>query len=363
MSIPERFERVRVEMEKRQADCLVVSPSSDLRYLTGFCGISLERPVLLILTMKRAWFIAPEFEKENLSLQLKESAIIVGWKESENPYKKTKKILIEEDIQKILVNNQMPAIMVYHLRNIFSEQNIIPAGGLLSDIRAIKNEEEYEYLKNAQKLSGNALIRLINEGICGKTELETGRILREYLCQEGLECSGIPLVAAGKNGALPHHSADHTIICEGDSVIIDFGGCYQGYYADITRTVAVGNVQNEFKKIYDIVRRANEYAAKHAKPGMSGEELDMIARNIIEQEGYGVYFTHRLGHGIGLDIHEEPYIVKGNNSSLHDGNVFSNEPGIYLPGKFGIRLEDVLFLRKDGAECLTDLPHDILISN
>lgn len=362
MSIPERFERVRFEMKKIGADCLVVSPSSDLRYLTGFCGISLERPVLLILTMEKAWFVVPEFEKENLSLQLKESVIIVGWKENEDPYKKTKHYLEEEDIQKILVNNQMPAIMVYRLRNIFFNQEIIPAGVLLSNIRAIKNEGEYECLKIAQKLSGNALIRLINEGICGKTELEVGRNLREYLCQEGLECSGIPLVASGKNGALPHHSADHTVIREGDAVIIDFGGCYKGYYADITRTVAVGNIQNEFKIIYDIVRRANECAAKQVKPGVTGEELDMIARNIIEQAGYGEYFTHRLGHGIGLDIHEEPYIVIGNNLALHEGNVFSNEPGIYLPGKFGIRLEDVLFLRKDGAECLTDLPHDILIS-
>lgn len=363
MKITEKFQEARNIMRKHRKDCMVLAPSTDLAYLAGFHGISLERPIFLILTLQKAYFILPEFELDNIEEELKDAVDLVGWREQEDPYEKAAQVLAFEKVCHAVFGNQMQAVMFYRLKRTFPDWQWEPAGGIMAVLRTKKDEEEYLYLKTAQKLSGQALLKLLKEGISGKTEREAALRLNEFMRGAGLECFGTPLVAAGGNGALPHHGADDTVIQKGDTVIIDFGGCYRGYYADITRTVAVGSIQNEFAEVYRIVRKANEASAAAARPGMTGEELDAAARSVIEEAGYGAFFTHRLGHGIGMDIHEEPYIVKGNRGVLSPGNVFSNEPGIYLPGKFGIRLEDVLFLREDRAECLTQLTHDILTTD
>lgn len=360
MDITKKFEEARSIMKNCGKDCIVLAPSTDLSYLTGFRGISLERPIFLALTQQKAFFVLPEFELDNLDRDLKAAVVPVPWKEQEDPYEKAAQVLSLEKISRAVFGNQMQAVMFYRLRETFPDWQWEPAGTIMARLRSIKDEEEYQCLKTAQKLSGQALLSLLKEGLSGKTELEAALKLNDLMREAGLECPGTPLVAAGANGALPHHGADNTVIQKGDTVIIDFGGCYKGYYADITRTAAVGDIPKQFAEIYQIVRAANEASAKAARPGMTGEALDAAARSVIEKAGYGAFFTHRLGHGIGMDVHEEPYIVKGNQVPLSSGNVFSNEPGIYLPGKFGIRLEDVLFLREDKAECLTELTHDIL---
>lgn len=360
MDIRNRMEMARYIMKEEGIDCLVLAPSTDLCYMTAFDGISMERPVFLILTQEKAGFVIPEFELENLSPNLKEQVICIPWKEQEDPYGKAAQFVQGDNIAMAAMGNQMPAIMFYHLQKTFPRWEWYPGNRIMSRLRSQKEEEEYTCLAIAQKGSGRALIKLLEEGISGKTELEVALRLKEHIQDEGLLCNGTPLVAAGANSALPHHGAGHTVIQKGDSVIIDFGGCYKGYYSDITRTVVVEEAPQGFAEIYHIVREANEASAAAAKPGITGEQLDAIAREIIENSGYGAYFTHRLGHGIGLDIHEEPYIVKGNHVPLTAGNVFSNEPGIYVPGQFGVRLEDVLFLREGQAECLTELTHDIL---
>lgn len=363
MDIRRKFDKARSIMQERGSDCLVLAPSTDLRYMIGFHGISLERPVFLILTLEKAYFVVPEFELENLSQDIRENMVCLPWKEQENPYEKARQVLSGTAITTASFGNQMQAIMYHRLQKTFPKWQWKSGGEIMGQMRSQKDEEEYKCLKIAQKRSGTALMKLLEEGIAGKTELEAALRLNDFMRKEGLVCGGTPLVAAGANGALPHHSADDTVIKEGDAVIIDFGGCYHGYYADITRTVAAGDILPEgFEEIYHIVRAANEKSAMTARPGITGEELDEAARGVIEAAGYGQYFTHRLGHGIGLDVHEEPYIVKGNKTPLMSGNVFSNEPGIYLPGRFGIRLEDVLFLHEDGAECLTELTHEILIT-
>ena len=360
MDISRKFEEARSVMKSYGKDCMILAPSTDLRYLSGFHGISMERPILLILTLKRAFFVLPEFELDNLREELKAAVTCISWKEQEDLYAKAAQALEQENICHAVFGNQMQAVMFYRLKEAFTNWRWEPAGPLMAKLRSRKEEEEYQCLKMAQRLSGEALLRLLKEGLSGRTELEAAVRLNEYMREAGLECMGTPLVAAGANGALAHHGADDTVIRRGDPVIIDFGGCCKGYYADITRTVAVGDISEEFANVFRIVRKANEAAAAAARPGMTGEELDAVARKIIDEAGYGAYFTHRLGHGVGLDVHEEPYIVAGNEAPLLAGNVFSNEPGIYLPGRFGVRLEDVLYLREDGAECLTGLTHDIL---
>jgi Xaa-Pro aminopeptidase len=208
------------------------------------------------------------------------------------------------------------------------------------------------------------MLHLLEHGIRGLTEREAAELLVRYLADNGLSGSSLPIVASGPNSAFPHHRPGSRVIAEGDAVIFDFGGMEVefGYHADTTRTYVVGKAPEGFAKIHDIVLRANQAAFEAAKPGVPCEAVDRAARELITRAGYGEYFTHRLGHGLGLDIHENPYITAGNNQAVQAGNCFSDEPGIYIPGKFGIRIEDALFIHQDGAERLTPLDHDITIT-
>lgn len=360
MDIKNNLERARKEMGASGIECLVLPPSADLQYMTGFGGISLERPIFLMLFKKEAFFVVPAFDLHGLTEELKGELHCIGWTEDEDPYLKMKKYAGGEKMREA-AGNRMTAEMFFHLQNTFREWEWELGDKIMGPLRKQKTDYEYRRLKKAQLLAGRAFERILKKGLSGKTEKAVAVGLAEYMKEEGLEVNGYPLVAAGRNSAIVHHGADDTIIRRGDAVVIDFGGCYEGYHSDITRTVVVGEEPEGFAELYTIVRQANEAAFNAAGPGITAEELDRTARNVIEKSGYGRYFTHRLGHGIGREIHEPPYIVEGNKERLEKGNAFSNEPGIYIPGKFGIRLEDVLFIQDEGAECLTQLTHDYMV--
>ena len=223
-----------------------------------------------------------------------------------------------------------------------------------------KDETEYALLKEAQERAGEALQDLYNWGLEKKSEEAVAGKLTVLLREKGLERADWgPVVASGPNGASPHHSVSERIIQRGDPVVIDFGGVWQGYQADMTRSPVAGKASQEYREVYEVVLSANEAALRAARPGAACEDVDAAARELIAKAGYGRYFNHRLGHGIGLDIHEDPYMVAGNKTLLAPGMAFSDEPGIYLPGKFGVRTEDILFMGKNGAERLTSFPHDL----
>lgn len=361
MDIKNNLERARERLKREGIECLVLASSTDLEYMTGFNGISMERPVFLILTEKEAFFVVPEFELHGLSKDIKKELHCIGWKEDENPYLKIKNY-VDDRKMRAAAGNRMSAEMFFHLQKAFVKWEWELGDKIMRPLRMQKTDMEYQYLKRAQVLSGKAFQTMLKEGLMGKTEKEVAVLLSNNLKKEGLTVSGYPLVAAGRNSAIVHHGADDTVIQRGDVVVIDFGGCYEGYHSDITRTVVVEEEPEGFAEIYAIVRQANEEAYHAARPGITAEKLDRTARAVIEKNGYGVYFTHRLGHGIGRDIHEPPYIVEGNQEHLKVGNTFSNEPGVYIPERFGIRLEDVLILREDGAECLTELTHDYMVA-
>jgi Xaa-Pro aminopeptidase len=220
----------------------------------------------------------------------------------------------------------------------------------MNPLRLIKDDEEFRLLQEAQSRAGRALEKLYAWGLAGRTENSAAEKLTALCAEEGLEkAEWGPIVASGANGASPHHASGEKTVQDGDAVVIDFGGVYGGYQADMTRTPVAGKAAEEFREVYAVVLAANEAAFRAAKPGASCETVDAAARGVIEKAGYGEYFTHRLGHGIGLDYHEDPYIVKGNRLPLAPGMAFSDEPGIYLPGKFGIRTEDILFMKESGA--------------
>ncbi|KMZ53472.1 M24 family metallopeptidase [Dorea sp. D27] len=360
MNIKKRIEDVRKVMGERQVDCLILAPSTDLYYVTGFCGLAMERPIFLIVRQEDACFILPRFEADNLQKEIKEQIPCILWQETEDPYEKAAACIGNKKLR-IAAGDTMPNVMAYRLARKMEQVTWRLGQEVMEELRATKDATELEALTAAQQKSETALSRTLKQGLAGYTEREVALRLKGHLEEEGLVCQGMPLVASGQYGAMPHHQAEDIKICPKDAVIIDFGGSYEGYYSDITRTAAVGKPPEGFEEVYEIVRAANETAFKKAKPGVPCESLDESAREIIREAGYGQFFTHRLGHGIGLDIHEPPYIVAGNRSVLQEGNVFSNEPGIYLPGRFGVRLEDDLYVGPEEARCLTGLGHEILI--
>lgn len=360
MDYREKIVRVCRQLKEEGMDGLILSPSTDLTYMTEMRILSMERPVFLMILCGKTFFVMPEFELAGLKQKSQDEITYIGWREEENPYEKIGNIINESKLV-VAIEPEMPVKMFWELKRVFHDWKWVSGDDIMSSLRSQKSDEEYHRLKEAHIRAGNAFEQLLQNGFAGKTEIQISYMLKRFMENEGLECDGLPLVAAGENSAQVHHSATDKQIKSEDVVLIDFGGKYKGYYSDITRTVVVDKPPEGFEEIYSIVRRANETVLKKARPEMSAEELDSTARHIIEQYGYGMYFTHRLGHGTGQDIHEKPYIVQGNKERLKEGNVFSNEPGIYLPGHYGVRLEDVLFLRRNGAECLTELSHDLKI--
>lgn len=354
-----RFDKAREMMEKSGVDCLIVPPSSNLLYLTGYRGFMMERPAFLMLFMEQALYVAPSFELPALEAYVGDAVREIPWEEAENPYEKARQAAGNRKIR-AAIDFSAPVFLYYGLKNYFSDWEWYTDTDILQDMRCCKDPEETALIARAQELSSDAFRRLMGHGIGKMTELQTAELLKQYLEEEGLEAS-LPIVAAGKNGASPHHGAGDYVIQKGDAVVIDFGGAYGGYHSDITRTLAVSRASEQFREIYHIVKKANLAAKEAIRPGITCGCADRAARKVIEDAGYGGFFTHRLGHGIGLDIHEQPYLVENNERILKAGNVFSDEPGIYLPGKFGIRIEDLLAVSENGAKMLGNLSKDLEI--
>nr|WP_269433506.1 M24 family metallopeptidase [Bacillus sp. FJAT-29937] len=227
-----------------------------------------------------------------------------------------------------------------------------------------KDEKEIELLRESGKIADEVMKQIIDYISPGTTEKEVADEIKRLFALKGVEkLSFNPIVGAEKNGAIPHHQSDETIIRSGDMVVIDMGGVKNHYCSDITRTIVVGEEPDEEKKnVYEVVKRAQDEAVKAIRPGIELKEIDKIARDIISKSGYGVNFTHRTGHGIGIDVHEEPYVTFNNSQVLEPGMVTSVEPGIYLSDRYGVRIEDIVLVTPVGFERLNNLSRDLIIT-
>jgi Xaa-Pro aminopeptidase len=228
----------------------------------------------------------------------------------------------------------------------------------------VKSPAELALLEAAGAAADRVFAQIVTRPFAGRTELDVSEEIADLLKGEGVHGEGFSIVGAGPNSASPHHHAGSRVIQEGDAVVLDFGGPLQGYYCDITRTVFVGSApesNSEAERVYNLVQAAQEAAVRAALPGMTCEQLDAVARDLISEAGYGQYFMHRLGHGIGLDGHEPPYLVHGNATTLQAGMSFSIEPGIYLPGRFGVRIEDTVYLTDQGAIRCNHAPRELTV--
>ena len=358
-----RLARARSAMDRLGIDLLLLTPSTDLFYLTGVQGHLYERLTCCILTREEVHFLSPAFELGNLSGSSRDLLTCHGWSDGEDPFALAGAVLPQSP-RTAAVGASVPSWVLLGMQALRPQYRWSSAEELMRELRMVKDETEYRLLKDTQARSCRALGRLIEHGLCGLTELQAGKLLMQYSDEEGLDSpDGVPIVAAGPNSALPHHVTDDTPIRAGDVVVIDFGGRGRegGYIADTTRTFAVKRMPEGLPEIFDIVRAANQAAFEAARPGTPCQEVDRAARGVIEAAGYGPFFTHRVGHGLGLDVHEHPYLSAGNGHIIEAGNVFSDEPGIYLPGRFGVRIEDLLFVHPEGAERLTPLDHHLYI--
>jgi Xaa-Pro aminopeptidase len=239
------------------------------------------------------------------------------------------------------------------LESILRANGIGLASEIIGPLRMRKSKEEIDYLREAASIADAVLHEVLGEGIEGLTELELAAQLEYEMKKRGAEELAFEtLVASGPNSAFPHHRAQDRVIEEGDVVVIDYGCRFNGYHSDTTRTVVCGVPSTKVEEVYRVVQRAQEKAVQAIRPGIAAEEIDRVAREEIAQAGFGDNFIHRTGHGIGLEVHEAPFIVAGNRQLLEPGMTFSVEPGIYISGEFGVRIEDIVLVTDDGVERL-----------
>lgn len=332
---------------------MVLFPSSNMRYLSGFYDEPGERMLFFIMPGEgEPLFLVPELYEQHVRGDTPFQNIHV-WRDSDDPLSLLKESLKEfsKGGVSVLVDDRMWAMFLLMLREVLPEASFLLASKVMRPLRMIKTGDEISYLRKAGSVADAAFEEILSLRIEGMRELDLARAIEEAMRHFGAERIAFEtLVASGPFSALPHHRAGQRKIARGDVVILDYGCRVGGYCSDITRTVVCGEAAEEVKEIYTIVERAQEDAVKAVKPGVPAQEIDKTARGEIGSAGYEKQFIHRTGHGIGLDVHEEPYLVEGNSLVLEEGMAFSVEPGIYIPGRFGIRIEDIVVVSGEGAQ-------------
>lgn len=357
-----RMERARAEMARQGVDFLFVTPSSDLTYLLGYPAHASERMTLLCVPREGEPFVvAPTLEASRLDSR-RDIVDVHRWEETESPSALVARLVENAEGAAIGISDQTWAVFLIRLQDALPETRFTSGNTVLRELRMKKDAAEIELLREAGARADRAWERFIaGSRIADRTERDVAGEIRGLMSDEGLEPGGFLIVGSGPNSASPHHMTSDRVIQDGDAIVFDFGSPYQHYYSDITRTVHVGKPSDEFRRVYDVVLEANRAARAAVRPGVACAAIDRAARDVIEAAGYGDYFIHRVGHGLGLDGHEEPYMVDGNDLPLAPGMVFSDEPGIYIAGKFGVRIEDILVCTEGGAESFNDATRDLIV--
>ncbi len=356
----DRVARAAGAAEEAGVDGLLVTPGPDLGYLTGYAPMPLERLTLLAIGVGRSpVMLVPTLERPAaVASPAGEWLEIEGWTDGEDPYAAAVRLLSGE---RYAVTDQTWASHVLGLQAAAPGIALLPATEVLPNLRAVKDRDELDALRAVGAAADAAFGDIVRVRFEGRSELEVAADLAAALRARGHETVDFTIVGSGLNGASPHHEAGERVILAGDLVVLDFGGHLAGYCSDITRTVAVGEPTEEQRRVHETVRHAQQAAFEAVSPGVPCEEVDRAARAVIEAAGYGEGFVHRTGHGIGIEVHEPPYIVEGNDTRLEPGMTFSIEPGVYLPGRFGVRIEDIVAVTDEGARRLNEAPRDLAV--
>ncbi len=359
----ERLASAASDAARRGLDALLVTPSSDYAYLLGYQAPALERlTCLLVLAEGPAALVLPRLEaplaRHSLG-ELADELELIEWDETDDPFRLVQSRL--EGVARVGVQDQMWARFVLRLRAVLGPVDLVLAGPAMAALRRVKGPQELDRLRAAAAAADRAMLAITGEQLSGRTEADVSRRISHLLREAGHETADFAIVGSGPNSASPHHEAGPRLIQSGDAVVLDIGGTLAGYCSDTTRTAFVGEPPDDFAELYDVLRQAQAAACDAVAPGVTAEAVDAAARDVIAEAGHGNRFIHRTGHGIGLETHEEPYIVTGNREPLEPGNAFSVEPGIYVEGRWGARIEDIVVCTADGSERLNRTSRDLYI--
>ena len=349
-----RLRRAAEAAAERAVDVLLITPSPDYAYLLGYSAPALERLTCLVIPVQGVpVLVLPRLEEplaRHALGDLADDLEIVPWDETDDPIRAVQALV--GPARRVAVQDQMWARFALRLGAALDPAELVPAGPTMSELRAIKDPEEIDRLRAAAAAADRAMLAVTAEGLSGRTEADVSRHIRDLLIAEGHDDAGFAIVASGPNSASPHHGPGSRTIGAGDAVVLDIGGTKAGYASDTSRTAFVGEPPADFLSLFAVLREAQAAACAAVRPGVPAAEIDAVARDIITDAGYGEAFLHRTGHGIGMETHEEPYIVASNPEPLVAGNAFSVEPGIYVRETWGARIEDIVVCTDAGGERL-----------
>jgi Xaa-Pro aminopeptidase len=344
-------------------DALLITPGPDLRYLTGYDALPLERLTCLVLPANGdAFLVAPRLEVPaakaspagNLGIDIK------GYGETDSAYAMVASFLSTAKV--VGLDDHMPAVQVFAFRDAMPDVEQRLAGEVVHPLRVVKTQPEIDALQAAADAIDRVHARVPEWLRAGRTEREVGRDIADAIIEEGHVSVDFVIVGSGPNGASPHHEVSDRVIGANDIVVVDIGGTMpSGYCSDCTRMYALGTPPADFMAYYPALVEAQATSVASVRPGVTAESVDSAGRDLLTAAGYGEHFIHRTGHGIGLETHENPYIVQGNDQLLEPGMAFSVEPGVYLEGLHGARIEDIVVVTQDGVRALNRRPHELVI--
>jgi Xaa-Pro aminopeptidase len=366
----DRIARAGEEAERQGFDGLLVGVGPDLRYLTGYEALPLERLTMLVIAPSGARLVVPRLEAAAARAGSKPDLTIATWEERDDAHALVASIIGERrasGANRLAVSDRLWASHLLRLQAALPGASFESAGAVLRVLRMIKDPEEVALLRLAAQAADRVVGQIAAGRLVGRTEADVAHEVRDRLLAEGHETSEFAIVGSGPNSASPHHEASDRLIQAGEPIVLDIGGVLEGYGSDTTRTLWVtgGDPANgpdeEFRHLFGVLRTAQEAGTRAVRPGVPCEAIDAAARRVIDAEGYGEAFFHRTGHGIGLEGHEEPYLIAGNDEPLASGMAFSVEPGIYLPGRYGARIEDIVVCGPDGPIVLNESSRDLYV--
>ena len=368
------------------AAALLVGVGADLQWLTGYAAKELERLTMLVVpTSGRATLVVPRLERAAAAECAAVTANLVDlvtWEETEDPFDLVARRLQASDsrpeiqmgalggtwgtLGALLVSDRLWATFLLRLQAAVPDAAFGLASTVLGPLRAVKDAEEIELLRQAAHAADRVVAQVAAGRLIGRTEADVAREVRDRLVAEGHDEAAFWTVAAGPNSASPHHEPGDRVIAAGEPVVIDIGGHLDGYASDITRTIWIaGDRQagppDEFRRLYDVLSESQRVGRETVRPGIACEEIDRASRRVIADAGFGPNFIHRTGHGIGLEVHEDPYLVEGNAEPLRPGHAFSVEPGIYFEGRYGARIEDIVVCTENGSDTLNEASRELLV--
>jgi len=368
----QRLDAARAALRERGAAALLIGVGPQLRWLTGYAAMPLERLTMLVLPADGpATLVVPRLERDpagRAPASVGGLLTIATWGETDDATLAVAAALpAGAERRRLLLSDHLWALHVVRLQARFPGASFGLATEALREIRAVKDADEIGLLRAAGAGADAVVLAIAAGRLVGRTEADVAREVRERLLHEGHELAEFAIVGSGPNSASPHHEASPRVIGAGEAIVLDLGGVREGYCSDTTRTLwvtggdASQGPEPAFRALYDVLQRSQAEATAAVRPGVACEGIDAVARGVIAAAGYGEQFIHRTGHGIGLEVHEEPYLVAGNAEALRVGHAFSIEPGIYLEGRYGARIEDIVACAADGPDPLNRTPRDLYV--